>query len=155
MDLRWFRLRDPKPRAKGAGGSPDPEPPAGPIDPTEYVGTDAAANERAVREGFASKAKRHLRRIPMADEVVALYFCLLDGRTPAWVKAVSAAALAYFILPLDALPDLLPALGFSDDIAVLSGTLAAVSGYITEEHRAKARAWLADERILDVTPNGA
>jgi uncharacterized membrane protein YkvA (DUF1232 family) len=123
-----------------------------PIRPEEYVGSDPARNEQTVRAGFAAKAKRFLRGVPMSSEVVALYFCMLDARTPLWVKGTAAAALAYFILPLDAVPDLLPLVGMSDDLGVLSAALAALSGHITEEHRSKARSWLADERIIDVTP---
>src|SRR5262245_10049572 len=90
-----------------------------PIRPEDYVGEDVGKNEQAVRAGFAAKAKGFLRRLPMAEEVVAMYFCMLDTRTPLWVKGVSAAALAYFILPLDAVPDLLPIVGLSDDLSVL------------------------------------
>ncbi len=122
-----------------ANGTPRPE---------DFVGSDPAENERVVRAGFSAKAKAYLSRIPMSEEVVALYFCLLDGKTPVWVKAIAAAALAYFILPIDAVPDLLPLIGLGDDISVLSAALAAVSTNLTAEHRARARAWLRDEQIL-------
>lgn len=112
------------------------------IRPEDYVGNDQARNEQFVREGFAAKAKQYLRRLPMAEEVVALYFCLLDSKTPMWVKAIAGAALAYFILPLDAVPDILPMIGLGDDLSVLSAALATVSTNLTAEHRARARAWL-------------
>jgi uncharacterized membrane protein YkvA (DUF1232 family) len=115
------------------------------IDPTLYVGRDEARNEATVRAGFAAKAKQCLRRLPLAQETVALYFCLLDPKTPMWVKGAVAAALAYFILPLDAIPDLLPLVGLGDDAGVLAATVTAVAGYITDEHRAKARAWMEVE----------
>jgi uncharacterized membrane protein YkvA (DUF1232 family) len=117
-----------------------------PIRPEAYVGSDAARNEQAVRDGFAAKARRFLRGVPMSGEVAALYFCMLDARTPVWVKAAAAAALAYFVLPMDVVPDFLPVVGMTDDLSVLSAAIAALSGHITEEHRAKARAWLGDER---------
>jgi uncharacterized membrane protein YkvA (DUF1232 family) len=116
------------------------------------VGVDEAANEQKVRAGFVPAAKRHLAKIPFAEDVVAMYFCLLDPRTPLWVKGVVAAALAYFVLPLDAIPDFLPLVGMSDDIAVLSAALAAISNYLTPEHRSRAVGWLRDEHIIDVTP---
>jgi uncharacterized membrane protein YkvA (DUF1232 family) len=115
-----------------------------PIKPEYYVGSDEAHNEEVVRERFAAKAKRYLRRLPLAHETVAMYFCLLDRATPVWVKATAAAALAYFVLPLDAVPDLLPVIGLSDDVSVLAAALAAISTHITEEHRAKARNWMED-----------
>ena len=89
----------------------------GPIRPEEYVGSDEARNEQVVRTSFGVKAKRYLRMIPMAAEVVAMYFCLLDAATPIWVKATAAAALAYFILPFDAVPDFLPIVGLGDAVA--------------------------------------
>ncbi len=126
-----------------------------PIRPEDFVGADPTRNEQAVRAGFAAKAKAHLRQVPIAGEVTALYFCMLDRTTPTWVKASAAAALAYFILPIDLVPDLLVGVGLVDDLSVLSAALAALSAYITPEHRARARAWLHDEQIvIDVTPPG-
>jgi uncharacterized membrane protein YkvA (DUF1232 family) len=124
----------------------------GPVRPEDYVGADEARNERVVREGFAAKAKRYLRQIPFAADVAAMYFCLLDPKTPLWVKGTVAAALAYFILPLDAIPDLLPIVGMSDDAGVLAAALTAVSAHLTDDHRARARAWLEAEKVIDVTP---
>jgi uncharacterized membrane protein YkvA (DUF1232 family) len=118
-----------------------------PVRPEDYVGDDEARNEQVVREGFVAKAKRYLRQIPMATEVVAAYFCMLDPETPLWVKGVAAAALAYFILPADAIPDLLPLVGLSDDIGVLTAALTTISAHVTDEHRQKARAWIEHERL--------
>jgi uncharacterized membrane protein YkvA (DUF1232 family) len=119
------------------------------VDPGDYVGHDAAHNEEIVREKFVVKAKRYLNQIPLATEVTAMYFCMLDPRTPLWVKGTVAAALAYFILPLDAIPDLMPLVGFSDDASVLAAAFAAISAYVTVEHREKARAWMAHEHLLN------
>lgn len=118
-----------------------------PVDPGDFVGNDAEANERAAREGFVAKAKRHLQRLPMAESTVAMYFCMLDPKTPVWVKGVVAAALAYFILPLDAIPDLMPLVGFSDDAGVLAAAFSAVSAHVTEEHRQSARTWMSHEHL--------
>src|SRR5437764_776299 len=97
-----------------------------PIDPEDYVGHDSARNEAVVREGFLTKAKRYLSHLPLAQETVEMYFCMLDAKTPLWVKATVAAALAYFILPLDALPDFIPIAGLGDDAGVLAAALTAV-----------------------------
>jgi uncharacterized membrane protein YkvA (DUF1232 family) len=115
------------------------------IHPEYYVGSDEPHNEEVVRERFVAKAKRYLRRLPLAHETVAMYFCLLDPKTPIWVKATAAAALAYFILPLDAMPDLLPIIGLSDDASVLAAALTAVAAHITPEHHARARGWMETE----------
>jgi uncharacterized membrane protein YkvA (DUF1232 family) len=119
-----------------------------PVRPEDYVGDDVARNEQVVREGFVAKAKRYLRQIPMATEVAAAYFCMLDPETPLWVKAVAAAALAYFILPTDAIPDLLPLVGLSDDIGVLTAALTTISAHVTDEHRQKAREWMEHEHLV-------
>ena len=118
-----------------------------PVDPGDFVGHDAAANERTVRDGFVAKAKAYLRRIPMAESTVAMYFCMLDPKTPVWVKGTVAAALAYFILPLDAIPDLLPIVGFSDDASVLAAAYAMISVHVTEAHRASAKALMGHEHL--------
>src|SRR5436190_18581874 len=115
------------------------------IKPEFYVGSDEPHNEEIVRERFAAKAKRYLRQLPLAKETVAMYFCLLDSRTPIWVKATAAAALAYFILPLDAVPDLLPIIGLSDDASVIAAALTAVAAHINTEHRERARLWMEAE----------
>ena len=49
------------------------------------------------------------------------------------------AALGYFIFPLDILPDLLPVIGFTDDLSVLLFAISVVKGKINETHRLKAR----------------
>src|SRR4051794_35567809 len=126
-----------------------------PVRPEDYVGGDEATNERVVREGFAAKAKRYLNRIPLAQETVAMYFCLLDPGTPLWVKGTVAAALAYFLLPLDAIPDFLPIVGMSDDAGVLAAAFTAVSAHITDEHRARARAWMEAEASHRTSPEGS
>ena len=165
MPFPWNRSRSTKPepesqpfatkagtKFRSSDQPTDPPLHAKPVDPEAWVGADEATNERTVRAGFTQAAKRYLARIPMAEDVVAMYFCLLDNRTPYWVKGVAAAALAYFVLPLDAIPDILPIIGLSDDIGVLSAALATVSTHLTPEHRSKAASWLRDERIIDVTP---
>jgi len=108
----------------------------------DYVGEDSFRHEQAVREGFLSKARRYLKLLPMATEVVAMYYCMLDARTPLWVKTTVAAALAYFILPADAIPDFLPVVGLGDDVGVLTAALTAVSAHVTDEHRGRAQRWI-------------
>jgi uncharacterized membrane protein YkvA (DUF1232 family) len=64
-----------------------------------------------------------------------------------WVKGMIGAALAYFALPVDAVPEaLLLGLGFTDDAAVILATLRTVSNYVTDEHRDQAEGWLQSNR---------
>lgn len=92
-----------------------------------------------VQSEFWRTVKRAARQVPFMDEVVAAYFCAMDPKTPTRVRGILFAALAYFILPFDAIPDFLLFFGFSDDIAVLTAAFAAVHGEITEAHRQAAR----------------
>jgi uncharacterized membrane protein YkvA (DUF1232 family) len=103
------------------------------------------ANAASVAGRFWSTVRRSAAKVPFLPDVVAAYFCALDSRTPLRVRATLLAALAYFVLPLDAVPDLLPALGFTDDAAVLLTALGLVSGHVTDEHKAKAREALGAE----------
>jgi uncharacterized membrane protein YkvA (DUF1232 family) len=97
-----------------------------------------------VRRGFWRKLKRVVAQIPFAEDLLAAYFCAMDRATPAYVRAVLLGALAYFILPLDVVPDVVALVGFTDDAAVLAAAIAAVRNHFRPEHRARARAALAD-----------
>lgn len=68
-----------------------------------------------------------------------LYFAAADPATPRWARLAIIGALGYFIAPIDAVPDLIPGMGFVDDLGVLTAAVATVATSITEEHRAKAR----------------
>jgi uncharacterized membrane protein YkvA (DUF1232 family) len=61
-------------------------------------------------------------------------------------------ALAYFVLPFDFVPDMLPLIGFTDDAAVLVTAIKVVAAHVTPEHREAARALLARLREGDRTP---
>jgi uncharacterized membrane protein YkvA (DUF1232 family) len=93
---------------------------------------------------FIGRLKRVARRIPFAEDLLAAWICARDPATPRRVRLTLLAALGYFVLPLDALPDVMPLLGFTDDAAVIAAALAAVAGSITPEHRDKAKEALAD-----------
>lgn len=100
---------------------------------------------KRVRSRFWRTLRKAARAIPFADDVVAAYFCALDPATPHKVRGVLLAALAYFVLPADAVPDFIVGLGFTDDVTVLLAAISMVGGHITPVHREAARAALADE----------
>ena len=102
-----------------------------------------AAEEGEVREKFWRTARKAARHIPFMEELVAAYYCALDRNTPLRAKGILLAALGYFILPADAIPDFVFGLGFTDDIAVLTAAIAAVRAHITPAHRLAAREALA------------
>jgi len=106
--------------------------------------TAATGNEGEVREKFWRTAKKAARQVPFMDEVVAGYYCALDKNTPLRAKAILLAALGYFVLPVDTIPDIVLGLGFTDDIAVLTAAITAVRARMTPAHRLAAKRALAE-----------
>jgi uncharacterized membrane protein YkvA (DUF1232 family) len=94
--------------------------------------------ERKVRTDFWSKLRRFAGQVPFVEDLVAGYYCALDPATPMRVRGMLLAAIAYFILPFDFVPDFIAGLGFADDAALLTAVLALVSAHITPTHRAAA-----------------
>lgn len=102
-----------------------------------------AKDPERVRRDFWIKIKRVVAKLPFAEELLAAYYCAFDRQTPRHVQATLLGALAYFVLPFDFIPDVLPILGFTDDAAILATALRIVSSHITPEHRDAAKAALA------------
>ena len=100
---------------------------------------------RVVREQFWRTAKKAARHIPFMEDVVAAYYCAMDRNTHMRAKGILLAALGYFILPTDSIPDFILGLGFTDDIAVLTAAITTVRAHITPAHRMAAREAIADE----------
>jgi uncharacterized membrane protein YkvA (DUF1232 family) len=92
-----------------------------------------------VKQNFWPKLQRNLARVPFAEDVVAAWYCAFDAKTPLKVKGTLIAALAYFILPLDVIPDVILGLGFTDDLAVLVTAMTLIKSHITQDHRDRAR----------------
>lgn len=103
-----------------------------------------AADPERLRPAFWRKIRRVASKLPFAEDLVAAFYCAFDAQTPRHVQAALLGALAYFVLPFDFVPDMLPILGFGDDAAILVTALRMVSGHIRPEHRDAARAKLAD-----------
>jgi uncharacterized membrane protein YkvA (DUF1232 family) len=109
---------------------------------------DDAANEARVRSDFLAKLARVAAHIPFASDVVALYFAALDPATPRRTKALMFAGLAYFVMPVDAIPDIFAGIGYTDDAAVIAGVIALAGASIKAAHREKAKALLARMKAL-------
>lgn len=92
-----------------------------------------------VKERFFPRLKEVLARVPFAEDLVAAYYCAFDRNTPVRAKGILVGALAYFILPLDVVPDFILGLGFTDDLAVLLAAFNVVRTHMTDAHRARAR----------------
>ncbi len=93
---------------------------------------------------FMARLKRVAKRIPFAEDLLAAWFCARDPATPRRVRLTLLAALGYFVLPVDAIPDIMPLIGFTDDAAVIAAAIAAVAGSITIEHRERAKKAMAE-----------
>jgi uncharacterized membrane protein YkvA (DUF1232 family) len=102
-------------------------------------------DQERLRRQFWPKARRVAARLPFAEDLVAAYYCAFDHATPFEVKAALVGALAYFVLPVDTVPDVMPVLGYADDAALLAGVIKLVANSILPEHREAARRALAKD----------
>lgn len=97
-------------------------------------------------EKFWGKLKKYSKRI--GSEAVyyslLLYYMMVSPKTPLLNKVYIAGALGYLIFPLDFIPDAIPFLGYSDDLAALMTVYKKVKGSITPEIESKARQKLSD-----------
>ncbi|MBK6286203.1 MAG: DUF1232 domain-containing protein [Gammaproteobacteria bacterium] len=75
----------------------------------------------------------------VVEKVLWLYYAAQRPDVPRWAKLTIYAALAYFVLPTDAVPDLLPAIGYADDLGALSAALLTVAAYVDEDVKQQAR----------------
>ncbi len=73
-----------------------------------------------------------------------LFYTLQDPNVPPWAKAVIVGALGYFISPVDFIPDMIPVIGYTDDLSTLIGAIVMVSMYIDEDKKNKAKSKLRD-----------
>jgi uncharacterized membrane protein YkvA (DUF1232 family) len=108
------------------------------------AGARSDDKESALLRNFLRKFGAVAASIPFAEDLLAAYYCVLDGMTPLPVKSALLGAIAYFVLPFDAIPDMLPVLGFTDDAAVLATALKLVSDHMLPEHRQAAKAKLKE-----------
>ncbi len=98
-----------------------------------------AQDSDSVRRRFWIKLKKVAAKLPFTEDLLAGYYCAFDKRTPRHVQVALLGAIAYFILPFDFIPDMMPVLGFTDDAAILATVIRLVAGNITDDHREAAR----------------
>lgn len=89
-------------------------------------------------KNFAKTAGKEL-----IQKALWLYYAAQRSETPAWAKATIYGALAYFVLPVDAIPDIVPVVGYSDDLGAIAAALTAVSMYISDEVKEQAEEKMA------------
>lgn len=78
------------------------------------------------------------------ERALQLFYATQHPATPAWARTVIYGALAYFILPADAVPDIIPGAGYTDDLGALAAALGTVAMYVNEDIKAQAAKKLKD-----------
>jgi uncharacterized membrane protein YkvA (DUF1232 family) len=120
-----------------AGGPFDPR---APIDPSRaLVPAVLRLNEQRVARGFWPKIRKAAARVPFAADALAVWYCAKDDATPSSAKGMMLAAMAYFVLPTDAIPDFIPMIGYTDDAAVFATLIGVVGRHLKPKHREAAR----------------
>lgn len=123
-----------KPTADGAGRA------TAAIDPSRaLVPAVQRVNEVRVRRGFWPKLARTAGRLPFARDLLSVWYCARDPETPPAAKGLMLGALAYFVLPADAVPDILAGVGFTDDAAVIAAVVSMLGAHLKPRHRDAAR----------------
>lgn len=91
-------------------------------------------------DNFWNKVKKYAVKAgkTVIIQALTMYHTMQDKDTPLWAKGVIVGALGYFIVPLDAIPDITPVVGYGDDCGALAMAMATVAVYIKPEHRQKA-----------------
>lgn len=97
---------------------------------------------RKLFERLALTAAKAGRKI--AYGAACLWYVAMDPETPAHIKATALGPLAYLVNPFDAIPDMTPLVGFSDDAAVIAGAVALLAVRIRARHKAQAKALVAE-----------
>jgi uncharacterized membrane protein YkvA (DUF1232 family) len=101
--------------------------------------TQFERDEATVQRGFWTKLGRLASHIPFAEDLLTAYYCAFDRDTPMHVRMALIGALAYFVIPFDGIPDILPMLGLTDDAAAIAVAIKMVFTHITPAHREAAR----------------
>jgi uncharacterized membrane protein YkvA (DUF1232 family) len=107
--------------------------------------SDSQFSKEYSDSGFWEKVRTYARAAGegVLEPALKMYHSDLDSDTPAWAKATIIASLGYFISPVDAVPDVAPVIGYTDDLGVLVAALATTAAHIKEEHTKKAKETLS------------
>jgi uncharacterized membrane protein YkvA (DUF1232 family) len=88
-------------------------------------------------EGFWDKVKKYGAVIGREGlrNALMMFYALRDhdSQLPGWAKAIVVGALGYLIFPADAIPDVIPVVGYADDVGVIAAALAAIRAYVPEK----------------------
>ena len=104
------------------------------------------ADKNYSEAGFWQKLNTFARKAghDLVEKSLQLYYAAESPETPTWARGVVFGALAYFVAPIDAIPDVTPGIGFADDLCVLIGAVSAVAAHITPEVKDQADKKMAE-----------
>ena len=104
------------------------------------------ADKNYSEAGFWQKINTFARKAgcELVEKALQLYYAAESPDTPTWARGVVFGALAYFVAPIDAIPDVTPGIGFADDLCVLIGAVSAVAAHITPEIKDQADKKMAE-----------
>jgi len=71
--------------------------------------------------------------------ILLLFYAYKSGKVPSWAKKIIIGSIAYFVSPIDSIPDLTPFIGMTDDLSVISYGLVTIACYIDDDVRGKAK----------------
>lgn len=102
---------------------------------------DAEYSENFSEDGFWDKVTHYAKKAgeKVIEPSLKMYYAAQDADTPMWAKTIIYGALGYFILPIDAIPDVAPVVGYTDDLATIAAALASVAAHVKDEHAEKAK----------------
>jgi len=91
-------------------------------------------------KSFWAKVRKYAKAAgaEVLEKALWLYYAAQKPETPKWAKTIIYGTLGYFILPLDAVPDLTPVVGYVDDLGALLAAVGMVAMFIDAEVRQKA-----------------
>jgi len=97
-------------------------------------------NETFTEKGFWEKVASYCFDIGKSgvDQALRLYYALESENCSVKDRVTIYGALAYLLSPIDAIPDLTPVLGYTDDIAIIAAALISVASCIDETVKEKA-----------------
>lgn len=120
--------------------------------PEEPQGYEAEYSEKGFWEKVRHYAKKAGREV--VGRALQLYFAAQAPETPMWARSIMYGALGYFITTVDAVPDITPVVGFTDDLGVLAAAIATVAVHITPEIRKrseeKTRQWFGEDEDVEI-----
>lgn len=99
-------------------------------------------SEQSLFDKLADSAKKI--GCKTVEQALCMYYAF--PRVDAKYKAVIIGALGYLVCPFDAVPDILPVVGFADDVSVVAAAIGLLANarVVNEEDREKARAKLRE-----------